>query len=352
MKEYGFGIVGCGAIGEFHALSIGDLPNARLVAGAEPVEARREEFAEKHKCDGMADFSEMVKRDDVDIVCVCTPSGAHLDPGVAAAKAKKHVICEKPVEVTLERTDQLIKACDDNDVRLGAIFPNRFNELTREIKRAIDAGRFGRLTLGDCYTKWWRSQEYYDSGGWRGTWALDGGGACMNQSIHGIDVLQWFMGPVDTVMAFSDCLVHERIEVEDTSVAAIRYQSGALGVIQCTTSVFPGEDRTIEIHGDKGTVIMAAGNLLRWDFAEERPGDEDIRKKYMPDAGLEAKTSSDPMAFSYATHREQIREFIEALDEDRAPFVDGREGRKAIEIIMAIYESSRSGKAVELPLKA
>ncbi len=351
MKEYRFGIIGCGGIGEFHAASIEDLPQARLVAGAEPVEERCKAFAEKHNCDGMADYNELVQRDDIDVVCVCTPSGAHLEPGVAAARAAKHVICEKPVEVTLKRADELIEACDDNNVRLGAIFPMRFNEVTRIVKAAIDEGRFGRLTLGDCYTKWWRSQDYYDSGGWRGTWKLDGGGACMNQSIHGIDLLQWFMGPVDTIMAFCDCLVHERIEVEDTAVATVRYKSGAMGVIECTTSVHPGEDRKIEIHGDKGTVVITGGKLTKWEFAEERPDDEEIRKKFSPGVGPKSGAASDPLAFSYDTHREQIRDFLDTLDKGVAPTVDGREARKAIEIIMAIYQSARSGELVKLPLK-
>ena len=350
MKEYRFGIVGCGSIGAFHALSVQDLPQARLVAVAEPVEERRKEFAEKHHCEGMADFNELAQRGDIDVVCVCTPSGAHRDPGVAAARHGKHVICEKPLEVNLERTDDLIKACDDNGVRLGAIFPSRFNKAAQMLKAAIDEGRFGRLTLGDCYGKWWRSQEYYDSGGWRGTWKLDGGGACMNQSIHGIDLLQWFMGPVDTVIAFCDCLVHERIEVEDTAVAAIRYKNGALGVIECTTSVQPGQDRKIAIHGDKGTAVLTGGNITQWQFVEQRPEDDEIRKKFGPDKGPKSGTASDPMDFSHAGHREQMRDFLDALDKGTAPAVDGREGRKAIEIIIAIYRSAWTGRPVRLPI--
>ena len=350
MKTYGFGIVGCGVIADFHARSIQELDQARLVCGAEPVEEKRKAFAEKYGCDVVADYEEMMQRDDVDVVCVCTPSGVHRDPAVAAAQAGKHVICEKPVEVTLERVDDIIKACDDNGVRLAAIFPLRFKEMNRRLKQAIEAGRFGQLTLGDCYNKWWRSQEYYDSGGWRGTWKLDGGGACMNQAIHAIDLLQWFMGPVDTVYAFAECLAHERIEVEDTAVAVLRYKSGAMGVIEATTSVQPGEDRRIEIHGDGGTVVAAQENIEKWTFAAPQPEDEEIMAQFGPGSASQLDTASNPTAFSHETHREQIQDLIRALDGGGAPAVDGREGRKSVEIIMAIYRSAQTGQPVKLPL--
>ena len=350
MKPYGFGIIGCGTIAEFHAASIREIPQARLVACAEPVEERRKQFVEKHGCDGTADYHELVQREDVDIVCVCTPTGAHLDPAMAAARAGKHVVVEKPIEVTLERADQLIGACDENHVRLCAIFPSRFAEAARTLKAAIDQGRFGRIVVGDCYNKWWRSQEYYDSGGWRGTWKLDGGGACMNQGIHAIDLIQWFMGPVETIMAFTECLVHERIEVEDTAVAALRYKTGAMGVIECTTSVHPGLSRKIEIHGDKGTVVMEDLAFAKWEFAEERAEDEEIKKKFAPGTTLERAGAADPRAISHANHREQLSDFIRAIETGAEPIVDGREGRKAIEIITAIYRSGQTGQPVRLPL--
>ena len=352
MKQYGFGIIGCGMISKFHAASIEDLPNARIVAAADFVEKKARTFAEEYACDAHADYNEMVRRDDVDIVCVCTPSGAHLEPSLAAANAACHVICEKPIEVTLERADALIRACDNNHVKLCAIFPNRFNHIMRALKQAVDRGRFGRVTVGDLYSKLWRSQAYYDSGGWRGTWKLDGGGACMNQGIHGIDLLQWLMGPVETVTAHTATLVHERIEVEDTAVAILRYASGALGVIECTTSIHPGLPRKIEIHGDKGTAIVTSEHVITWEFIEPQPGDDEFRARYSTAIAAKSKTHSDPGAFSHDTHREQIGDFLNALDTCAEPFVDGREGRKAIEIIAAIYESSQSGKAVKLPLRA
>jgi len=350
MKVYGVGIIGCGMISEFHASAINDISSARIVAAADFVEDKVKAFAEKHNCEAYADYNEMLRRDDIDIVSVCTPSGAHLDPATAAAAAGKHVICEKPIEVTLERADALIKACDDNHVKLCAIFPLRFAEIFRAAKKAVDDGRLGRITVGDCYCKWWRSQEYYDSGGWRGTWELDGGGACMNQGIHGIDMLQWLMGPVDTVIAHAACLAHERIEVEDTAVAILRYKNRAMGVIECATSVNPGLPRKIELHGDKGSIVLTDETILKWEFEQERPEDARLREKYSPENVADSQASSDPSAFDYASHREQIRDFIRAVDTGRPPEVDGREGRKAIEIITAIYRSAKSGEPVNLPL--
>ena len=241
MKTYGFAIVGCGMISEFHADGLAEVPNARLVAVFSRSEKNREKMTSKYGCDAHADLDEMIQRDDIDVVCVCTPSGAHLEPVLAAARAGKHVIVEKPLEITLERCDAMIRACKENNVRLCGIFPYRFTSGARALKKAVEQGRFGRMTIGDAYNKWYRTQEYYDSGDWRGTWKLDGGGATMNQGIHAVDLVQWYMGPVETVTAFTDCLTHERIEIEDTAVAAIRYKSGAMGVIECTTSAYPGQ---------------------------------------------------------------------------------------------------------------
>lgn len=316
MKEYGFGIIGCGMISEFHAASIADIPNARIVAAADFVEKAVKTFAEKHNCETYSDYNEMLKRDDIDIVCICTPSGAHQEPAVAAANAGKHIICEKPIEVTLERADAIINACDQNEVELCPIFPVRFTDIFRAAKKAVDEGRFGRITLGDSYGKWWRTQEYYDSSGWRGTWKLDGGGACMNQGIHGIDMIQALMGQVDTIVAYTDCLAHERVEVEDTAVALVRYKSGAMGVIECTTSVYPGFARKIEIHGDKGSIIVTDDTIVKWEFEDEQPEDAQLREKFSPDNVTESQASSDPGAFDYASHREQIADFINALATD------------------------------------
>ena len=338
-------------ISEYHAAAIAEIEQARLVAVSSRDEENRARLMDQYACEGTADYNELIRRKDIDVVCVCTPSGAHLEPTQAAARAGKHVVVEKPMEVTLKRVDAVIRACDKNGVRLCAVFPSRFGAAALILKDAIDTGRFGRITVGDCYNKWWRTQEYYDSGGWRGTRELDGGGACMNQGIHAIDLIQWFMGPVAAVAAFTACLAHERIEVEDTAVAVLHYESGAMGVIECTTSVHPGLSRRIEIHGDKGTAVMQDEAFVQWDFAEELPADEEIRKKHGVGTGLQRAGAADPRAISHVGHRKQIEDMLSSLDTGAEPLVDGREGRKAIEIIQAIYKSSKTGQIVKLPLR-
>jgi predicted dehydrogenase len=292
----------------------------------------------------------MCEREDIDVVCVCTPSGAHKEPAVAAAKAGKHVVVEKPIEVTLPRADAVIRACDKAGVKLVTIFPSRFSETSLLLKKAIDAGRFGRITVGDCYNKWFRSQEYYDSGGWRGTWELDGGGAAMNQAIHAVDLIQWFMGPVASVHCFTDCLAHKRIEVEDTLVASIRYESGALGVIEAATAVFPGMPRRIEIHGDQGSVCLEGGITL-WEFAKKSPADARIRKKFAPVTDAKRYGVADPRDITHYAHGLQIKDLLKVLEKGGEVACDGREGRKSVEIILAMYKSAKTGKPVKLPLK-
>jgi len=348
-KKYRFGIVGCGMISEFHARAIADLKNAELVAVCDIVEKAAKAAGEKHGVDWYTDHRKMYERGDLDVVTIGTPSGAHMKPAVDAAKAGINVIVEKPLEVTLQKCDRIIEACEKAGVTLATVFPSRFSEANQIVKDAIDKGRFGRLTLGDTYVKWWRTQEYYDSGGWRGTWKLDGGGALMNQSIHNVDLLQWFMGPVESVVAFTDCLAHKRIEVEDTAVAILRFKNGALGVIEGATSVYPGLPKRTEIHGDKGTAIVQQDDIIKWEFAEPLPIDKRIRRKFAKPSGYQAG-ASDPKAISHMGHMKQFADFLKALDTGGKPLVDGHEGRKSVEIILAIYKSSRTGRRIKLPL--
>jgi len=273
-----------------------------------------------------------------------------LEPAVQAAKAGKHVIVEKPLEITLRRCDRIIDACDRQGVRLATIFPSRFHDSSRTLKAAVDAERFGRLTLGDAYVKWYRSQAYYDSGAWRGTWELDGGGALMNQAIHNIDLLQWLMGPVAEVQAQTALLAHDRIAVEDTAVAALRFTNGALGVIEATTSVYPGYLKRLEIHGNAGSAAMEEEDIVRWDFAKKQKRDEAIQAA-MQRSKSTGGGAADPKAIGHHGHTRQFQDFVDALKKDRPLAVDGREGRKAVEIILAIYKSAETGKAVKLPLQ-
>ena len=294
--EVRFGIVGCGMISEFQADAIGKIPGARVTAFCDVLEAAARAKAAKFGGKVFTDFSAMVLDPEVDAVTICTPSGAHLEPALAAAGARKHVMVEKPIEITVERADRIIEACHRGGVKLGAIFPRRFFDTSLLLKEAIDGGRFGTIALADVYIKWYRTQEYYDQGGWRGTYRLDGGGALMNQGIHGIDLIQWLLGGIESVSAFAATRAHQRIEVEDAAVAAVRFKCGALGAIEGTTGAWPGTKIRIEISGDRGTVVMEDETFLAWKFQDEGPGDGDVRRRFGPREGLPGGGAGDPKA--------------------------------------------------------
>ena len=345
----GFAIVGCGMIARFHARALQDVPGTRLAALVSRNQANAQKVMDSvsASCDVYPDVQPVLARKDVDVVIVTTPSGAHMEPAVAAAQAGKHVVVEKPLEVTLERCDRIIDACDKNRVKLCTIFPSRFGDANQALKSAVQAGRFGRLTLGETTCKWWRPQSYFDEGGWKGTKPLDGGGALMNQAIHNVDLLSWMMGPVSHIMGLTATLAHERIEVEDTAVACLRFKNGALGVIQATTSVYPGLPKTIAIHGDKGSAVIEQDDLVRWELTPETDEDKHIRERFAQKTGASGG-SSNPAAISHVGHARQLADFVQAIETGRPPLVDGREGRRAVEIVLAIYRSAASGRVVEL----
>lgn len=352
MASHGFGMIGCGMIAEFHTRAIAEIPGARVAAVYNRTEPNAKKIAELAggDCRIYHDLDAMLADPDVDVVSVCTPSGAHLDPAVKAARAGKHVVVEKPLEITLPRCDAIIAACDESGVRLCTIFPSRFSEANLALKTAIDTGRFGRLAMGDTYVKWWRTQEYYDSGGWRGTWDLDGGGALMNQAIHNVDLIQWLMGDVDSVFAMTANRAHERIEVEDTAVAVLRFKNGALGVIEAATSAYPGLLKRTEIHGDRGSARVEQDDVTLWEFQQKVPSDAILHARIAAPVGSKAG-ASDPRGISHLGHRDQLSDFLLAIDEGRSPFIDGREGRKSVEIIRAIYQSAKTGQPIPFPFQ-
>ncbi|MFN9720740.1 MAG: Gfo/Idh/MocA family protein [Planctomycetota bacterium] len=345
----GFGIVGTGMIAHFHAQAIQAMNDGTVTACFNQNPEKAAAFANEYGCRAYATLEELLADPEISVVTICTPSGAHRDPAIAAAKAGKHVVVEKPLEITLERCDDIIRECARNHVKLCTIFPSRFSPANLALKTAIDAGRFGRLTLGDTYVKWWRTQAYYDGGGWRGTWALDGGGAFMNQAIHNVDLLCWLMGDVTEICGFTGTLAHERIEVEDVGVACLKFANGAIGVMEATTAAWPGLLKKTEIHGSKGTVIVEQDSILKWEFAEERPEDAQIRSRF----GAGSATTggaSDPKAISFVGHQLQLEDFVDAIRTGRNPRVDGAEGRRSVEMILAIYEAAKTGKSQTLPL--
>jgi predicted dehydrogenase len=336
-------------IARFHARALAEVPGARLMALVSRNPGNAKALAEGLglTCAVSTDLASVLARRDVDVVIVTTPSGAHMEPAVAAANARKHVVVEKPLEITVERCDRIIDACDRNGVKLCTIFPSRFGDANQALKAAVEGGRFGRLTLGETTCKWWRPQSYYDEGGWKGTQALDGGGALMNQAIHNVDLLCWMMGPVSHVAGFTATLAHERIEVEDTAVASLRFANGALGVIQATTSVHPGLPKTIAVHGDRGTVVIEQDDVLRWELTPETAKDKAVKERFAQKTGASGG-SSNPAAISHVGHARQLTDFVRAIETGNRPLVDGREGRKAVAVIQAIYQSARTGRTVQV----
>ena len=347
--RFGFGIVGCGMIAGFHARAIAELARGRLVACQSRSPASTARFAAEWGCRAHDELADLLADPEVDVVTICTPSGAHLEPAVAAARQGKHVVVEKPLEITLARCDALIEACRTGGVKLATIFPARFHRASQQLKAAAVAGRFGRVTLAEAYVKWHRTQAYYDSGAWRGTWQLDGGGALMNQAIHSIDLLNWMAGPVVEIRAQVATLAHERIAVEDTAVATLRFESGALGVIEATTAAWPGYLKRIELHGSTGSAAMEEEDVVQWDFAKLRRGDVAVREQMLRRTST-GGGAGNPSAIGHHGHREQLADFLAAIDEDRSPAIDGAEGRKAVEIILGIYKAAETGRPVTLPL--
>ena len=270
---------------------------------------------------------------------------------MAAAKAGKHVIVEKPLEVTLKRCDAVIKACEAAGVALATIFPSRFHESAQLLKRAVEQGRFGRLTIGDAYVKWYRTQQYYDSGAWRGTWALDGGGALMNQAIHSVDLLLWLMGPVVEVTAHTATLAHERIEVEDVAMATLRFANGALGVIEATTAAYPGALKRIEIHGSEGSAVLEEEDIKTWDFAKPTARDKALLER-MAGKTQTGGGAADPAAIGHHGHTAMFKDVLKAISSGSRPLIDGPEGRRSVEVILAIYKAAETGRSVTLPLSS
>ncbi|MBI4605828.1 MAG: Gfo/Idh/MocA family oxidoreductase [Planctomycetes bacterium] len=346
--KLGVAIVGCGMISELQSKALQALPDARIAGYFDTVPESARRRAEQFGARAYGSVEEMLRDPEVGAVSICTPSGAHLEPAVAAARAGKHVMVEKPIETTVERADQIIDACRKAGVVLGAIFPRRFQEASRVLKDAVDRGRFGRIVLADVYIKWHRTQEYYALGGWRGTWALDGGGALMNQGIHGIDLLQWVLGGIAEVSAFAATLAHERIEVEDTAVASVRFSNGTLGVIEGTTGSWPGAKIRLEVGGSKGSAVLEDEVILSWQFAEPEPADEEVRAKHGPGTALSGGGAGDPKAIGFEGHRRQLEDFVRAIRTGGRPFCAGEDARAAVAIIAAIYRSAREGRAVRV----
>lgn len=332
-------------IADFHAQAIAHLTGARLVGVASRDASKARTFAQKHKAEfSTGRMEELLARPDIQIVCITTSSGTHLEPALAAIRAGKHVVIEKPLEITTERSDEILRAAEAAGVWIAPIFQGRFGEGARSVKAAIDQGRLGRLVLASAYIKWHRTAQYYT--GTRGTLTIDGGGALMAQGIHAIDLLQWFAGMPSEVFCWSTRRVHTGIEAEDTASAAIKFSNGALGTIEGTTAAWPGWQRRLEICGEHGSIALEDDYITRWEFREPLPGDDAIRSA--KDSAALGSGASAPNAISFVGHQRQIQDLVDALREGRAPALDGREGRKAVALVRALYDSAARGTPVRI----
>ncbi|MCE7992373.1 MAG: Gfo/Idh/MocA family oxidoreductase [Roseivirga sp.] len=337
-------------IAAFHAKAIQAMDTASLGG----IYCRNEEKAvrlrEEYPCPVYTDLDEFLSNDVLDIVTVATPSGVHLDAIVKAAKAGKHIICEKPLEISPDKIIQAERAALAHGVLLGGIFNRRFNPAVEELKRAIEGEKFGTISLCEVQVKWFRDQAYYDSAAWRGTWALDGGGTLMNQSIHTIDMLIHFMGMPKRLSASVGTLTHENIEVEDTAVAILEFEKGAKGVIQASTSTYSSQGRPaeIQISGDTGAVILTDDHFQLWDFKETLPEDEKIRSE-LAKQSEGGQGANDPGNIAFYGHQLNFENFVAAVDGKESLKITAREALLSVVVIDAIYQSARSdGKWVDI----
>ncbi len=341
-KKYKIGIVGTGAIALKHAQAIDSLENATLVGLFNPNQNSAEKAAERYSAPVFSDWEEFIRIQGLDIVCMCTPSGMHKEPALWAIHAGKHVFVEKPIEVTLERADEMIAAAKTKKVQLGVVFQNRFSPDFIELKNAIQAGVFGRLLMGNASVNWFREESYYSGSQWKGTLTYDGGGALINQAIHTLDLLLEVMGEVESVFGKVKTTLYP-IEGEDLGAALVNFKSGALGTITAGTSLYPGYPERLEIFGTEGSAILEAGKLVAWKV---RGKESESKKK---DVSF-ASGSSDPNAIGFELHAAQWKDFLDAIDKERNPEVDGLKSRKSLELIRAIYLSSRDEQLIRFPL--
>lgn len=341
-KKTRFAIVGCGRIAPKHAESILALEEAELIAACDILPEQAQAFADKYQAQPYTDYMEMLQREDIDVVTIATSSDLHAEIGIAAAKAGKHVMVEKPMAMTLQSADALITACREAGVKLAVIHQNRYNKSIRLLRKALEAGRFGRLTHGQATVRWNRDDHYYAQAPWRGT-KLQDGGCLMNQSIHNIDLLQWMFGPVESVFGYTATNLR-KIEMEDVGAAVIKFKNGAIGLIEASSTIYPRNiEETLNVFGETGSVIVggiAVNRIETWEFSD---AEEEKRQIFA------SQENDPPNVYGYG-HREVILDMIEAIRENRVPAIPGEEGRKALEIILAIYRCQETKEPVRFPL--
>ncbi|MHB0876225.1 MAG: Gfo/Idh/MocA family protein [Anaerolineae bacterium] len=341
-RSVNLAILGSGLIGSIHAAAIAEVPNARLTVVIDSFEDRAQQLASKFGVAAEKDLATALKRDDIDAVHVCVPSGLHAKLGTIVAEAGKHVLVEKPIDITLPAARRLVDAAEAHGVRVGVIFQKRFSPPVQRVYNAVQDGTLGNLIQCDAYVKWYRDPKYYTDSPWHGTWSMDGGGALINQGVHMVDLLRWIGGPVRSVLARTRTSIHP-IEVEDQANAVVEFENGALGVIQASTALYPGFPERLDVHGTKGSAVIEGLDLARWSVMGQP---EEIRGADVPTG------HADPGAIGYKSHVPVIADFANAIIDGREPMVSGRDGLATLEIVMAVYKSAMEGAAVTLPLPA
>lgn len=334
MKIWGFGLIGCGSISSFHIQAIRRLPNARLAAVASRDERKARAVAEREGCDAFGDYRPLLARDDVEIVCLTTSSGTHAEIGMEVLAAGKHLLVEKPIAMRSRDAERMIELAERMGVTLSVVSQRRFEEAHRIAKRVVDEGRLGKLLLIEAHVPLYRSQEYYDSADWRGTLDQDGG-ALMNQGIHSIDLLLWFGGKVKAVYGKVATQTHV-MEAEDLGLAVVTFANGAYGTIMASTSIRPGFSPTLSVYGERGTIRMEGTRFTHWSV----PG---MAEPVLTDEASDGGGVSDPRAISHVYHERQLAALIQAIENKEPPPVTGCDGKRAVELIEAIYSSSKTG---------
>ena len=338
-KKVKFGLIGLGRISINHLDALEHAPHAELVAVCDIIEGLAQKIGEKYGCKYYTDIETMLESEELDVCCILTPSGKHAEHACMVAKHGVNVFCEKPMDITEEKMQKMISCCKENGVKLGCVFQRRTFDAAIQTREAVKNGWLGTVTIADAYLKYYRDDAYYASAGWRGTWEVDGGGALMNQGIHGIDMISWIMGGIESVNA--DCRTLARdIEVEDTAVIRVRYKNGAMGVIEGATTVYPGLDTVFAVHGTKGSIVFGDKGFYTWDLEDKSIKQPDVHNSM---GGINCQYNETNFGHTYL-----IEDMALAVLEDRNPMITGEEAKKAVDIILAIYKSSETEKTVTI----
>src|SRR5215831_12866134 len=335
------GIIGGGGISDTHARAAREIEGVEIAAFYGDNLEKTAQLGQRYGGKVFRDFESFLNHRPMDLVIIGSPSALHAGQGIAAARRGLHVLTEKPIDVTTAKTDELIEACERAQVQLGVCFQDRVSPDIARLKQLFDEGRVGRPILCSGYVKWYRPPDYYANSRWRGRRSLDGGGALMNQGVHTVDLLLWLMGDVERVYARTLTALHQ-IEVEDTVVATLEFRNGAAGTLEAGTSIYPGYQRRVEVSGSEGTIVLEHDRIVRADLREADP--TLVRQS----EGNQNASASSPIVTDVSGHRILIEDFLRAIETGSRPICDGREGRRSVELIEAIYESSRLGQPVEL----